>query len=81
VAVGDEDDGYAWAKHARAAGLPVMVQQNSMDLVAEFTLAEYNLFDYMPNWIQSLMPMTFLVTSGASSSNLPAYATSWSTAV
>ena len=29
-------------------GLPVVVQQNSMDPVAEFTLAEYNMFDYMP---------------------------------
>ncbi len=55
VAVGDDEDGYTWAEQARAEGLPVVVQQNSMDLVAEFTLAEYNLFDYMPNWIQPLV--------------------------
>src|SRR4029453_8219997 len=55
VAIGDEDDGYSWAETARAEGLPVVVQQNSMDIVAEFTLAEYNLFDYMPNWIQPLV--------------------------
>src|ERR671936_2286559 len=55
VAVGDDEGGYAWAEQARAEGLPVVVQQNSMDLVAEFTLAEYNLFDYMPNWIQPLV--------------------------
>jgi N-acyl-D-aspartate/D-glutamate deacylase len=55
VAIGDDDDGYTWAAQARAEGLPVVVQQNSMDLVAEFTLAEYNLFDYMPNWVQPLV--------------------------
>jgi N-acyl-D-aspartate/D-glutamate deacylase len=55
VALGDDDDGYTWAAQARAEGLPVVVQQNSMDLVAEFTLAEYNLFDYMPNWVQPLV--------------------------
>ena len=55
VAVGDDEQGYAWAKEARDEGLPVVVQQNSMDLVAEFTLAEYNMFDYMPNWIQPLV--------------------------
>ncbi|MBM3225852.1 MAG: amidohydrolase family protein, partial [Candidatus Tectomicrobia bacterium] len=55
VAVGDDEDGYQWAAQARSEGLPVVIQQNSMDLVAEFTLAEYNLFDYMPNWIQPLV--------------------------
>jgi N-acyl-D-amino-acid deacylase len=55
VAVGDEDDGYAWAEAARAEGLPVAIQQTSMDIEAEFTLAEYNMFDYMPNWIQPLV--------------------------
>src|SRR5215471_9166218 len=55
VAVGDDEDSDAWVEQARAEGLPVVVQQNSMDLVAEFTLAEYNLFDYMPNWIQPLV--------------------------
>ena len=55
VAVGDEDDGYAWAEAARAEGLPVVIQQTSMDVEAEFTLAEYNLFDYMPNWIHPLV--------------------------
>ena len=55
VAVGDDEQGFAWAKEARDAGLPVVVQQNSMDPVAEFTLAEYNMFDYMPNWIQPLV--------------------------
>jgi N-acyl-D-aspartate/D-glutamate deacylase len=55
VAIGDDEDGYAWAEAARAEGLPVAVQQNSMDVEAEFTLAEYNLFDYMPNWVQPLV--------------------------
>ena len=55
VAVGDDEEGYTWASEARAEGLPVVVQQNSMDPVSEFTLAEYNMFDYMPNWIQPLV--------------------------
>lgn len=55
VAVGDDDQGYAWAQEVREAGLPVVIQQNSMDPVSEFTLAEYNLFDYMPNWITPLV--------------------------
>lgn len=55
VAVGDDEQGYAWAKEVREQGLPLVVQQNSMDPVAEFTLAEYNLFDYMPNWIDPLV--------------------------
>ena len=55
VAVGDDEQEFAWAKQAREAGLPVIVQQNSMDPVAEFALAEYNMFDYMPNWIQPLV--------------------------
>lgn len=55
VAVGDDEQGYAWAKEVREAGLPVVIQQNSMDPVSEFTLAEYNLFDYMPNWITPLV--------------------------
>ena len=55
VAIGDDEDGYTWAAEARAEGLPVVVQQPSMDPVSEFTLAEYNMFDYMPNWIQPLV--------------------------
>jgi len=55
VAVGDDEEGYTWAQEMRAAGLPVVVQQNSMDPVSEFTLAEYNMFDYLPNWIQPLV--------------------------
>jgi N-acyl-D-aspartate/D-glutamate deacylase len=51
----DDEQGFAWAKEVRDAGLPVVVQQNSMDPVAEFTLAEYNMFDYMPHWIQPLV--------------------------
>ena len=55
VAVGDENDGYAWAAEAREEGLPVVIQQTSMNPVAEFTLAEYNMFDYMPHWIEPLV--------------------------
>lgn len=55
VAVGDDEQGYAWAQEVREQGLPLVVQQNSMDPVAEFTLDEYNLFDYMPHWIDPLV--------------------------
>ncbi len=55
VALGDDEAGYNWATEAREEGLPVVVQQTSMDPVAEFTLAEYNLFDYMPHWIEPLV--------------------------
>jgi len=55
VALGDENDGYAWAAEAREEGLPVVIQQTSMNPVADFTLAEYNMFDYMPHWIEPLV--------------------------
>ena len=54
VVLGDEE-GYGWLNQVRAEGLPVVAQQGSVPTVAEFKLSEYNLFDYMPNWVQPLV--------------------------
>ena len=54
VALGD-DEGYEWLKQVREEGLPVLAQQGSVPTIAEFKLSEYNLFDYMPNWVQPLV--------------------------
>ncbi len=54
VVLGD-DEGYEWLKETRAEGLPIIAQQGAVPTIAEFKLSEYNLFDYMPNWVQPLV--------------------------
>ena len=54
VAMGDPDS-YEWLKEVRAEGLPVLAQEVALPTYAEFKLSEYNLFDYMPNWVQPLV--------------------------
>ena len=54
VGLGD-DAGLSWLESARAEGLPVVAQSSTTMSLAEFRLSEYNLFDYMPNWIQPLV--------------------------
>ena len=54
VAMGD-DEGYEWLKEVREEGLPVIAQQGAVPTIAEFKLSEYNLFDYMTNWVQPLV--------------------------
>ncbi len=54
VVLGDEE-GYDWLEQVRQEGLPVFAQQGSVPTIAEFKLSEYNLFDYMPNWVQPLV--------------------------
>ena len=54
VVLGD-DEGYEWLKEVREEGLPVIAQQGSVPTVAEFKLSEYNMFDYMPAWVQPLV--------------------------
>ena len=55
------EEGLAWLAECRAEGLPLINQEISMNFMtrsgdgSEFTLAEYNLFDYMPNWIEPLV--------------------------
>ena len=54
VLLGDEE-GYQWLEEKRAEGLPIIAQQSSVPTMSEFKLSEYNLFDYMPNWVQPLV--------------------------
>ena len=54
VVLGD-DEGYEWLEEVRAEGLPIIAQQGAVPTIAEFKLSEYNLFDYMPNWVQPLV--------------------------
>ena len=55
VVLGD-DEGYDWLKKVREEeGLPILAQHGSVPTVSEFKLSEYNLFDYMPNWVQPLV--------------------------
>ncbi len=55
IGIGSDATGRDWIGSVRADGLPLLTQEGVMDLMAEFTLAEYNMFDYMPNWIQPLV--------------------------
>ena len=52
-AVQDGDE--AWARACRAEGLPLVLQRQSNGTTFQFTLAEYNMYDYMPNWVQPLV--------------------------
>ena len=54
VILGDEE-GYQWLKEVREEGLPVIAQETAVPVISEFKLSEYNLFDYMPNWVQPLV--------------------------
>ena len=51
----DEESGPQWMKAQRAEGLPVMLQRQCNVIEAEFKLSEFNLYDYMPNWVQPLV--------------------------
>ena len=54
VALGN-NEGYEWLNQVRAEGLPVVAQEVALPTTAEFKLSEYNMFDYMPNWVQPLV--------------------------
>ena len=45
----------AWVAEMRAEGLPLMTQELVMEVNAEFKLAEYNLFDSLPSWVDPLV--------------------------
>ena len=55
VALGNDPNSYDWVEEKRAEGLPIVAQELALPLISEFKLSEYNLFDYMPNWIQPLV--------------------------
>jgi N-acyl-D-aspartate/D-glutamate deacylase len=48
-------DDPAWVDSCRAEGLPLIFQRLSTSAGFEFKLAEFNMFDYMPNWVQPLV--------------------------
>ena len=45
----------AWEQMCRAEGLPLIYQTGAPVTGAQFKLSEYNMFDYMPNWVQPLV--------------------------
>lgn len=45
----------AWEQMCRAEKLPLVYQKPSTVNGAEFKLSEYNMFDYMPNWVDPLL--------------------------
>ncbi len=51
VVLGHEPGGPEWVKRMRAQGFPVAPQKTPLFPQNRFTLAEFNLFDYMPNWV------------------------------
>ena len=51
----DEGENPAWIQSCRAEGLPLLLQRQCTFGGVQFKLAEYNLFDYMPNWVQPLV--------------------------
>ena len=48
-------DDPAWVDSCRAEGLQLIFQRLSTSAGFEFKLAEFNMFDYMPNWVQPLI--------------------------
>ena len=44
-----------WVEACRAEGLPVLVQRQCNMLSAQFKLSEFNMYDYLPNWVHPLV--------------------------
>jgi N-acyl-D-aspartate/D-glutamate deacylase len=44
-----------WFQEVMEEGLPIVLQELTMEVEAQFTFAEYNLFDYMPSWVDPLV--------------------------
>ena len=44
-----------WVASSHAEGLPLLIQRMCPIDWMQFKLAEYNMFDYMPNWVQPLV--------------------------
>ena len=51
----DDGEDREWIDACRAEGLPLVLQRLAGVGGQQFRLAEYNLFDYMPNWVQPLV--------------------------
>ena len=44
-----------WVHMCREEGLPLLFQTTVANSPAEFRLSEYNMYDFMPNWVQPLL--------------------------
>ena len=44
-----------WFQEVMEEGLPIVLQELTMEVEAQFTFGEYNLFDYMPSWVDPLV--------------------------
>jgi len=44
-----------WFQEVMDEGLPIVLQELTMEVEAQFTFGEYNLFDYMPSWVDPLV--------------------------
>ena len=55
VPVDDGEGALEWFNSARAEGLNLLSQSIEMQVYPQFRLSEYNLFDYLPNWVQPLV--------------------------
>ena len=53
--VGLDKPGLEWLEEARADGMNAIAQHVVVPIEAEFQLSEYNMFDYMPHWVEPLV--------------------------
>ena len=44
-----------WLRRTHAEGLPLLLQRQCTVVPMEFKLSEYNMFDFMPSWVQPLV--------------------------
>ena len=51
----NDDMDISWLDEAHAEGLPILSQETCLTTGSQFTLAEYNLFDVLPSWIDPLV--------------------------
>ena len=51
----DEGEDPSWVESCRAEGLPLMLQRVCQFIGIQFKLSEFNMYDYMHNWVQPLV--------------------------
>ena len=51
----DEGEDHAWIKACHDEGLPLLIQRNATFPRFQFRLSEFNLYDYMPSWVEPLV--------------------------
>ena len=49
------DDDLAWVNESRDQGFPVVNALVAVPLGIEFKMSEFNLYDYMPNWVEPMV--------------------------